>query len=323
MIVKSEPQLATVPAPVPSAPLDTDPVMSLPSSTPTPRPDTEPLAIPAFGVCDFCDILLTIAPSAKLIQLTPKSHSVPTPANPNHRVALVSHQSTAYCKQHDTDARLLPTARANSWPEHINYAGLVLRVIDLEPTLQEILSDIHESEYFQTALASEPKKFTAYFGELGHEAISSAIRNLLPASKVSVDYAPLSYNAVMDQVLVPEVIVCFICEDLDISRDQASAVLEESTPFGLAYHSDTLDRDRCVEHARERGKGREEPAPVSSPTPTPTSTPTPTRPKESLTTLIPLLSPHALPPQLAPAAWSRSPNSDASDSGSRGPLRLL
>jgi hypothetical protein len=161
MIVKSEPQLATVPAPVPSAPLDTDPVMSLPSSTPTPRPDTEPPALPAFGVCDFCDIPLTIARLAKLIQLTPKSHSVPTPANPNHRVALVSHQSTAYCKQHDTDARLLPTARANSWPEHINYAGLVLRVINLEPTLQDILSDIHESEYFQTALASEPKKFTA------------------------------------------------------------------------------------------------------------------------------------------------------------------
>ncbi|KAJ7351625.1 hypothetical protein DFH08DRAFT_1078526 [Mycena albidolilacea] len=87
IIVKSESQLATVPAPVPSAPLDMDPVMSLPSSTPTPRPDTELLAIPAFGVCDFCDIPLTIALSAKLIQLTPKSHSVPMPANPNHCVA--------------------------------------------------------------------------------------------------------------------------------------------------------------------------------------------------------------------------------------------
>jgi hypothetical protein len=56
------------------------------------------------------------------------------------------------------DMNLLPTARANSWPEHINYAGLVLRVHDILPTLQEILENLPECDTFQAALTSEAFK---------------------------------------------------------------------------------------------------------------------------------------------------------------------
>ncbi|KAJ7863606.1 hypothetical protein B0H14DRAFT_3607254 [Mycena olivaceomarginata] len=275
-----------------------------------PPAQRDPAPASVFGLCDFCDIPLTIAPSAKLTQLltqlVPQSQLDPTPVNPNHRAAFMPHQSVAYCRQHAMDMNLLPTARANSWPEHINYAGLVLRVHDILPTLQEILENLPECDTFQAALTSEAfKKATGYFGELGYRNISSTIRSLFPAITITVDFAPLSWDALMDQVLIPEAMVCLICEDLDISPELASTVLEESTPFGLVYHSDTLDRDRCVQREKERGKAREQPAlplRVSSPR----LTPSPAHPSPSPVP-SPLLPPHAVSPHLAPAAWSRSP----------------
>ncbi|KAJ7323509.1 hypothetical protein DFH08DRAFT_817538 [Mycena albidolilacea] len=271
------------------------------SPNPTPAP-ANPAILPEYGLCDFCDMPLTVAASAKLAQLLaqliPLSHLAPTPANTNHRIASLHHQSAAYCRQHNLDAKLLPTARAKSWPEHINYAGLVLRVMDLSPTLRDILNDIHESEYFQTALDSEPKKSTAYSSSYNQLVLAnSGTKQFLQLSVIYSQHPQslstmLRSDTVMDQVL-----------DLDISPDLTSAVLKESTPFGLVYHSDTLDRDRCVQREKEHGKAREEPAlPLSVPSPRPIPQQPSPFPVSS-----PLLPPQTFSPHLAPAAWSRSP----------------
>ncbi|KAF8203560.1 hypothetical protein K438DRAFT_1757873 [Mycena galopus ATCC 62051] len=281
-VVKSEPESHSIPE---SEPMQIrEPILTpvipepthVPESTPTPLP--KPVGPGSdFGGCDFCDRPFTIVMSSKLAQLLrnliPNSSLAPTIANPNHRIAHLAHQLATYCKQHDTDMRLLPTARANSWPENVNYASLMGRVQDLQPVLQEIVENLEECESFQAAMTSvggDPfKALTAYFGELGHQSILSAVQ----------------------RVLVPEAIMSLICEDLDISAELASEVVADSTPFGLAYHSDTLDRDRCIQRGKDRGKSREEPTQSpQQPSPFPVSSP--------------LLVPHALSPHLLPASWN-------------------
>ncbi|KAJ7864115.1 hypothetical protein B0H14DRAFT_2574555 [Mycena olivaceomarginata] len=83
----------------------------------------------------------------------------------------------------------------------------------------------------------------------------------------------------------------------------------ESTLFGLAYHSDTLDRDWCIQRGKGRGKSREEPTQLPEKTP-PQPSPFPVS--------SPLLASHALSPHLFPASW----DSEECSLSPLSPLRL-
>ncbi|KAJ7917653.1 hypothetical protein B0H13DRAFT_1994483 [Mycena leptocephala] len=271
--------------PVPPIAIQLPPVHPLAPSEPPP----DKTAGPASELCLFCDIPLSVAPSAKLAELRAKllalSVLTPTPANPDHRVAHISHQSAAFCKQHKTDSQLLPFARANNLPEYINYAALIetLETAGVVSLLQEILEDLEASEFFAaaTSMAENDKfeKSTGYFGELGYTVISRRIKELFPASTIAVNYAPLSWEALMEQVLIPEALVALITDELQSSPEAAIELLHDSTPFGLEYHSDISDHDRCAANAREKATFPSLPSP--------------------------LLPPHELSPLLAPASWER------------------
>ncbi|KAJ7831280.1 hypothetical protein B0H13DRAFT_2289276 [Mycena leptocephala] len=252
------------------------------------EPPPDKSAGPASELCLFCDIPLSVAPSAKLADLRAKllalSVLTPTPANPEHRVAHMSHQSAAFCKQHKTDSQLLPFARANNLPEYINYAALIetLETAGVVSLLQEILEDLEASEFFAaaTSMAENDKfeKSTGYFGELGYTVISRRIKELFPASTITVDHTPLSWEALMERVLIPEALVALITDELQTSPEATIELLHDSTPFGLEYHSDISDRDRCAANAREQATFPSIPSP---------------------------LLPHELSPLLAPASWER------------------
>ncbi|KAJ7781695.1 hypothetical protein B0H14DRAFT_3585742 [Mycena olivaceomarginata] len=268
------------------------------SSPPAPQPIPPPQLIPSitaeFGLCPFCDTPFTIVPSAKLADLHQKllaaSTSAPTAANPGHRTASLTSQSSAFCRQHNTDSKLLPSAHENNWPEHINYADISERMdkVSVMDTLQELLEDLEACESFAAATSGEFKRETAYFGELGYYAIALKIKSLLPATAITVEYSPLTYDALAEQVLIPEAMICLIMHELGISNEEAIDVLHDSTPFSLAYHSDISDRDRCVAHFRN---SCEDAAPKTAPFPLPS----------------PLLPPHALSPTLAPDNFEREP----------------
>ncbi|KAJ7037281.1 hypothetical protein C8F04DRAFT_1180685 [Mycena alexandri] len=232
-----------------------------------------------FGVCSFCDSHFTIALSAKAVallgKLMPSSTLTPIPANPNHYVASLSHQSAAFCQQHRTDSLLLPLARANHWPEHINYAELSDRTetVAMIP-LQEILEDLDGSDFFASSSA-DPSKFnkdTAYFGELGYSVISRTVRTLFPAATITAHYAPLSWDQLIEQVLIPEALICLIVDELQVSPEEAFDIIGGN-------------RERCVARIREETATLSEaltPFPMSSP----------------------LLPPHSLSPSLLePAQW--------------------
>ncbi|KAJ6541402.1 hypothetical protein B0H19DRAFT_1381108 [Mycena capillaripes] len=142
--------------------------------------------------------------------------------------------------------------------------------------LQELLDDLESCESFATAKSGEFKSATAYFGEIGYSAIAFKVKSLFPAAIIATDYSPFTYDTLTEQ--------------LGVSNEEAGDILHNSTPFGLAYHSDVSDRDRCVTYFRNGG---EDAAPKTAPLPLPLPSP--------------LLAPHALSPTLAPADSEREP----------------
>ncbi|KAJ7920305.1 hypothetical protein B0H13DRAFT_1867781 [Mycena leptocephala] len=238
--------------------------------------------------CIFCDVEITIRPSPKLDQLLaeilPLTQPSPTPQNANHRTADSSRVYAAYCKQHETDSRLLPIARAGGWPDRIDYFGLRERVTEFLPMLQDLIDEVDASEFYDDALGGKFKKLTAYFGELGYGVIFNAIVDKFPAATISSNYAPLSWEMLVKQVLVPETIVSLISADLKVEHDDAVEILDASTQFGLSYHSDSYDRQRSrIEHSPE-----------------------PELPQLPASSALPLSSPLRSPgpsPVLAPARW--------------------
>jgi hypothetical protein len=122
------------------------------------------------------------------------------------------------------------------------------------------------------------------FGELGYGVIFNAIVDKFPAATISSNYAPLSWEMLVKQVLVPETIVSLISADLKVEHDDAVEILDASTQFGLSYHSDSYDRQRSrIEHSPE-----------------------PELPQLPASSALPLSSPLRSPgpsPVLAPARW--------------------
>ncbi|KAJ7270602.1 hypothetical protein B0H12DRAFT_1177792 [Mycena haematopus] len=244
-----------------------------------------------YGLCNVCDQPYDVSPSAKLLQLheqlLPISIPSPNSINPAHRIVHSATRSAAYCKQHNTDVTLMPAARANGWPEHINFAILTDRTEKLISELQEIVEDVSSSSFFM--LETEFKKGTAYFGEIGYGVIQRVIRQKFPAETIpdDYDYSPLTWDQVIEQVLIPEALTSLIAEDLHLDLEDAIAVIQDSTPFGLAYHSAPDDRDRSAAKFREDDDDLLAPFPAPSPLNSPRSpppqltlrtTPTPTPP---------------------------------------------
>ncbi|KAF7349145.1 hypothetical protein MVEN_01436800 [Mycena venus] len=208
--------------------LETVDVPSIPNPPPSPPPAPQPIPLPQpvlpitaeFGLCLFCDTPFTVAPSAKLAALHQKllaaSTSAPTAANPDHRTAALTSQSSAFCRQHTTDSKLLPSGRQNHWPEHINYAGISERMdkASVMDTLQELLENLEACESFAASKSGNFKSATAYFGEIGYSVIALKVKSLFPAATITVDYSPLAYNAPAEQVLIPEAIICLIMDEL-------------------------------------------------------------------------------------------------------------
>ncbi|KAJ7663616.1 hypothetical protein B0H17DRAFT_1143944 [Mycena rosella] len=124
-------------------------------------------------------------------------------------------------------------------------------------TLQELLDDLEACESFVTAKSGEFKSATAY-------------KSLFPAATITVDYSPLTYDALAEQVLLPEAIICLVMDELGVSDEEAGDVLH-----------DIIRTSRIANDAA----------------PKTTSLPLPS----------PLLPPHALSPALAPADFEREP----------------
>jgi hypothetical protein len=178
-LVKNEPQ-----ADAASASTSAPHILEAPATIPAvvPDPHTFPLAfkpdipVPVASssevlgqppeLCAFCDTQVTVRPSLKLDQLLANilalTRPSPTPQNPMHRTASSSQVYAEYCRQHATDSRLLPLARACGWPEEIDYSHLRERVvITVLPTLQDMLEDIQASDFYHDSISGEFKKSTA------------------------------------------------------------------------------------------------------------------------------------------------------------------
>ncbi|KAJ7731840.1 hypothetical protein B0H14DRAFT_3899159 [Mycena olivaceomarginata] len=245
-----EPDVKMEASPSTSTVLRTIPEPSDQQSIPIPPPLLLPAPI-VVESCDFCDAEITIRPSPKLDQIMadilPLTQSSPTPQNLSHRTAHSPRIYASYCKQHEVDSRLLPAARAAGWPEKINYSCLRGRVeVEVLPTLHDLLEEIKESNFFVDALAGKFKKATGHFGEIGYYAIFHAVGDKFTAGTILSDCSPMSRDALLEQVLVPEAIFILISADLDVEHDEAVQILLASTEFGLHYHSDPLDRQRAI-----------------------------------------------------------------------------
>ncbi|KAJ7705218.1 hypothetical protein B0H16DRAFT_1207662, partial [Mycena metata] len=70
------------------------------------------------------------------------------------------------------------------------------------------------------------------FGELGYSVISRTIRTLFPAITIIAQYAPLTWDELIEQVLIPEALICLIVDELQVSPEEAFDILESSTVFG-------------------------------------------------------------------------------------------
>ncbi|KAK7027185.1 hypothetical protein R3P38DRAFT_2623899 [Favolaschia claudopus] len=273
--------LAAPPAPLHSIPPPAP--LPLPPSVPILEASNDsdaPLALSSspcdnpHGLCEFCDVPYKVAPSAKLLRIRSQLFLISTLApnffNPAHRISHSQARVAAYCQQHDTDAALMPTARAHGWPEHINFANLLERRDELVSFLQEILEDLASSNFFDDACAEKRfSKKTGYFGQIGYNAIERLIRDMFHVTTIQDDFHPLTYDGLVD-VLVLEALTYLISGQFNVDPDTAALILEESTPFGHAYHSDIDDRDRSAAEFHEEAPERHDlpiPSPLGSPVP--------------------------------------------------------
>ncbi|KAJ7212990.1 hypothetical protein GGX14DRAFT_393200 [Mycena pura] len=259
---------------------DAEPSAAVTSHAEQPQSQSTPLTS-TYGLCDFCDTPYKVEPSAKLLQLRSQlfliSSLSPNVFNPAHRTLLSQSRLAVYCKQHETDAVLMPAARAGGWPEYINFASMLSRVDDLVPELQVILEDLPSSVFFEDACSTKHfLKKTGYFGPIGYNAVKQFVVDKFPVVTIQDNIAPLTYNELVE-LFVAEALIYLITEDLAVDSDTAMTVLEDSTSYGHAYHADVDDRDRSaakfradpVEPAREHQR-LPIPFPLASPIPSPT-----------------------------------------------------
>ncbi|KAF7349649.1 hypothetical protein MSAN_01691300 [Mycena sanguinolenta] len=77
---------------------------------------------------------------------------------------------------------------------------------------------------------------SGYYGEIGYEIFMVAVRFMFPDNCDTNSYAPLTYDVVLREVLVPEAAARIIQQDLNISPHAAKQVLTDSYLFGVTRH---------------------------------------------------------------------------------------
>ncbi|KAF5315785.1 hypothetical protein D9611_004805 [Ephemerocybe angulata] len=210
-------------------------------------------------LCPFCDEPLPEGPmsvtlTSMLEDLTPRTRPDPIPGNPHHRSAPGGFTVfIAFCERHKFEREEIPKAIERGWPTKPDFTRLESRIKDQKDTLTELLEFAQDSEFFQlarsaiatgsgrTARSNGSTVFSeqgaGYFGERGFMIATLALQHMFPEDTVDPElYAPLSWLALIEGVLLPELFVMLIAEDLDISPDSAIDTLRESRAFGVNMH---------------------------------------------------------------------------------------
>lgn len=90
-----------------------------------------------------------------------------------------------------------------------------------------------------TAFHRKPAEYLPSYGETGYQIICRTLQYLYPHSSLDhTSFAPLSWDTLIQQVLLPEATVLLIQEDLKFDRDKAIKTLFASQRFGIILHSD-------------------------------------------------------------------------------------
>ncbi|KAJ7202315.1 hypothetical protein GGX14DRAFT_570820 [Mycena pura] len=237
------------------------PFPSLPSPTlapadfslePEPVPDPETL-------CEYCDEEMPSPRSESLIergnQLRKRTWLDSHPGNKLHRAAPNANLIFSYCQQHLVETQDMPRARKEGWPTQPHFSSVFRRTLDLGKQLRIATRDFDSNRYVQSArdfygnavLSKSAMKAqlgsnrfavcgTGYYGERGQQLIDLAIRFSFPAGYDFSALAPLTYDIVIREVLVPEAACRLIQQDLGVSEDCAAEILCASYSLGFALH---------------------------------------------------------------------------------------
>lgn len=79
------------------------------------------------------------------------------------------------------------------------------------------------------------------YGEIGYEIFMVALRFMFPDNLDLDSYAPLPYDIVLREVLIPEAATRIIQQDLDLPARDAKGVLKDSYIFGVTRHPSLND----------------------------------------------------------------------------------
>ncbi|KAK7689518.1 hypothetical protein QCA50_007310 [Cerrena zonata] len=222
---------------------------------------------PDIPLCEFCDEPVTAQPSRTLQMmrenLLKQSWSDPTPDNPTHRRASHFTIYQSYCDRHDLETTQLPTAQAAGWPLNPDFDRLYLRILRLRVALEtDILQASPDNLRANIFLSKILKKYkqkasslsaesvqmeyadhegsatgTGYYGGEGYQIIYYVLITLLDESRYDLSkFYPLSWDALIRKVLLPEVSVRLIQQDLHLIREQALTTFMESNTFGNLMH---------------------------------------------------------------------------------------
>ncbi|EPQ54161.1 hypothetical protein GLOTRDRAFT_130548 [Gloeophyllum trabeum ATCC 11539] len=215
--------------------------------------------------CPFCDEKLLFSPSARMEKMQQSLERItwpdPSPVNPNHRRAESFRVYSDFCELHRWEAEELPNALANGWPMKPDFASLWDRIWNLHAVVLSIISDPKRSLFFNEtrmlytpgssslqveSLGAQYVRFkghsAGYYGGTGRIIIQMTLEQMIPDGPTDLSHVrPLSYNALITDVLIPEVTVRLIQEDLSVDWETAIVVLQESMRFGSFAHPGTGD----------------------------------------------------------------------------------
>ncbi|KAJ7172784.1 hypothetical protein C8R43DRAFT_855301, partial [Mycena crocata] len=207
-------------------------------------------------LCSFCDELLPPNPSAELVELRGVMENIsraePLPENSGHRTPASYTQVQRYCEMHRVERNILPLAIAGKWPFDPDFSTLFVRIIALGPVLITLCEDIEDSSFFraskvhytppppapgeQAMSMRQMMSVGRHYGEIGYVIFMLAVKFMFP-DKLDLDlYAPLTYDIVLHEVLIPEAVTRIIQDDLNVAPRAARSIVWDSHLFGIHRH---------------------------------------------------------------------------------------
>ncbi|KAJ7781676.1 hypothetical protein B0H14DRAFT_3164113 [Mycena olivaceomarginata] len=254
----------------PLAPTDTMASTTLPEAKgppqapPSSSPPATTTALPYLSPLYNLPSLPSLPPISLLmrrIELESISSLDPLAENPGHHRPPSYAVVQGYCEMHRVELTAYPQAKAEGWLMDPDFGQLFERVIAFGRALRDILDEPENSAFFRSSrehYTSHPQSTSlmsqfassdrlshhgaAYYGEIGHELFTIAVRYMFPDSEdVWGPFAPLSYAVVLREVLVPEAVTRIVQADLKITARSAKAVISHSYRFGLVRHPASTD----------------------------------------------------------------------------------